>query len=221
MSDPSCNCASKAWWHKLAVRIGCGAVLWLFTAGAYAAPIYKCVDARSAVAFQDMPCAPHARQQQVAAASQPLIDAAAPRSTGDPAATAASTRRTGARSSRARALPRAKGTSKKSGAAMSWECRGANGEVFYRHTACPATVAGDGVVRERYAGRGSGTRAQARTRTDRGAWGPVPVHGTKVTRAEACRRMGAASTAGRDGHLRDARVSTYDRLMGRDPCTVD
>ena len=50
------------------------------------------------------------------------------------------------------------------------------------------------------------------------AWSRVRVHGVKVPRAEACRRIHSAGAAVRDGHLRDADVSTYDHLMGRDPC---
>jgi hypothetical protein len=47
----------------------------------------------------------------------------------------------------------------------------------------------------------------------------VPVRGVKIPRAEACRRIHSAGAAVRDGHRRDATVSTYDHLMGRDPCT--
>jgi hypothetical protein len=45
------------------------------------------------------------------------------------------------------------------------------------------------------------------------------VHGVRISRAEACRRIHSAGAALRDGHLRDASVSTYDHLMGRDPCS--
>ncbi|HET7931288.1 MAG TPA: hypothetical protein VFL63_07875 [Rhodanobacteraceae bacterium] len=97
---------------------------------------------------------------------------------------------------------------------MSWECRAADGEVFYRHTRCPSSVAGDGVVRSAYAA----TFSTGHSRRRHDAWSRIRVHGTKVPRAEACKRIDSAGASGRDGHLRDARVSTYDHLMGRDPC---
>jgi hypothetical protein len=89
--------------------------------------------------------------------------------------------------------------------------------VFYRHTRCPASVPGDGVVRDAFVER---TRGSA-TRNRRGAWQRVPVHGRKLPRAEACRLIQSPAAAVRDGHLRDERVSTYDHLTGRDPCLID
>jgi hypothetical protein len=100
---------------------------------------------------------------------------------------------------------------------MSWECHAADGEVFYRHKRCPSSVPGDGVVRSAYAETFTGRHSRRRHT----AWDRVPVHGKKIPRAEACRRIHAAGAAGRDGHLRDVRVSTYDHLMGRDPCDAD
>jgi hypothetical protein len=97
---------------------------------------------------------------------------------------------------------------------MSWECDAANGEVFYRHARCPGSVPGDGTVRSGYAEKASGPGMRSR----KGAWGRVPVHGKKIPRSEACRRIHSAGAAVRDGHARDETVSTYDRLMGRDPC---
>lgn len=97
---------------------------------------------------------------------------------------------------------------------MSWECRAADGEVFYRHTRCPGSVPGDGVVRTRYAE----ALDASHTRRHRNAWSRVPVHGVKIPRSEACQRIHSAGAAVRDGHRRDAHVSTYDRLMGRGPC---
>jgi hypothetical protein len=100
---------------------------------------------------------------------------------------------------------------------MSWECRAADGEVFYRHKRCPSSVPGDGLVRSRY----SEKMSSRHTGGNRNAWSRVRVHGVKVPRAEACRRIHSAGAAVRDGHLRDADVSTYDHLMGRDPCDDD
>lgn len=183
------------------------ALLWLLAGSAHAASVYRCVDAHGNLAFQDVPCAAHARQQEVAAVPQPLIG-----SVGERIADAPPARRTAA--AKPKPVPRRPMRTPRPKPDAAWECRAANGEVFYRHTSCPASVAGDGVVRERYVEHRNGTR----TRTGRGAWGPIPVHGAKVTRSEACRRMQSVAAAGRDGHLRDQVASTYDRLMGRDPC---
>lgn len=188
-------------------------LLWLASGGAHAASVYRCVDARGTVAYQDTPCAETARQKKIDVQPLPTI--------GDPAEAAA-------RAVRIQAIPnrhvsggdrrphtthsaRHRADTKPE---MSWECRAADGEVFYRHTRCPSSVPGDGTVRGGYVEKMSSSRTRGR----HDAWSRVPVHGTKVTRAEACRRIHAAGAAGRDGHARDETVSTYDRLMGRGPC---
>jgi hypothetical protein len=172
---------------------------------AHAASVYRCAGAHGQVAFQDTPCTAQARQRKLDVKPQPLI--------GTP----------GEHAARVAAMPRNRSAArsrKKTGRtthakpAMSWECRADDGEVFYRHARCPGSVPGDGTVRSGYAEKLS----HSRTRSRQGAWGRVPVHGTKISRAEACRRIHSAGAAGRDGHARDENVSTYDHLMGRDPC---
>lgn len=181
-------------------------LLLAFAGAAHAASIYKCVDPNGAIAFRDTPCATLARQTKMDVTGLPLIDPGAPRqrsSRRPPLASkhpASRHRRTGVR----RMKP-----------VMSWECRAADGEVFYRHKRCPGSVPGDGVVRPRYAE----TSAASHTRRRRNAWSRVPVHGIRIPRSEACRRIHSAGAAARDGHRRDANVSTYDHLMGRDPCS--
>ncbi len=78
----------------------------------------------------------------------------------------------------------------------AWECRASGGAVFYRFSACPATLPAKGA---------KGTKAQP----------PERVQARTITLPEACRRMRAN---GRDGREHDDRVSTYDRNLGRDPC---
>lgn len=95
--------------------------------------------------------------------------------------------------------------------AQAWECRAADGEVFYRLSRCPASIAGDGVV------RGDGDYTTGKRRRG-GAWGRIHVHGTRIERSEACEHIDAVTADSRDGHQHDERVSTYDHLMGRDPC---
>jgi hypothetical protein len=186
------------------LRAACAVLLWACTSGAHAASIYKCVGTRGQIAFRDTPCATPARQQKLDVAAQPLIDPGAPR-----LATTTHPSRPRTRTRHA-AVPR---RSRKQ--PMSWECRAADGEVFYRHARCPSAVPGDGVVRSRYAEM----MASQHTRSRHDAWGRVRVHGKKIPRAEACRRIRSPSAAGRDGHQRDETVSTYDRLTGHDPCS--
>ncbi|HEY8229021.1 MAG TPA: DUF4124 domain-containing protein [Rhodanobacteraceae bacterium] len=186
--------------------LACVLLLWCVAAGAHAASVYRCVDAHGHLAYQDTPCATHARERKLDLQPQPLIGAP-----GEHAARAAETthRRDTTRSrKKSRRTARAKPVT-------SWECRAADGEVFYRHTRCPGSIPGDGVVRWQ---DGGDPPSGKRSRHRRNAWGAVPVHGKKITRTEACRRIHSAGAAGRDGHARDETVSTYDHLMGRDPC---
>ncbi|HET9818922.1 MAG TPA: DUF4124 domain-containing protein [Rhodanobacteraceae bacterium] len=195
-------------------RLACALALWPAVGALHAAPVFKCVDAQGHVAFRDITCPARTRQTRIDLHALPTIGdvhevAAAVARAREPvphhARRATRTRRHSAR--HARAKPK-----------MSWECRAADGEVFYRHTRCPGSVPGDGVVRwQDGAGSPSGKRSHHR----RNAWSRVRVHGVKIPRAEACRRIHSAGAAVRDGHLRDADVSTYDHLMGRDPCGGD
>lgn len=203
------DAASKPWRRPWLVHAA-GAMLWLAcTTSAHAASIYQCVDARGHLAFQDIPCTAHAQQRKLDVLPLPAIGSAAEVAAAERRRDAAHGRhsvrhmRKKHASSRSRVKPR-----------MSWECHAADGEVFYRHTRCPSSIAGDGVVRAAYAEK----QSRENTRRRHGAWSRVRVHGVKVSRAEACRRIHSAGAAVRDGHLRDADVSTYDHLMGRDPC---
>ena len=183
-------------------------------ASAHAASIYKCVDARGHLAFQDIPCAGQAQQRKLDVQPLPTIGNAAEVAAAEHRRDAAHDRYA-SRPARSMHQRRALPHRSRAKPETSWECRAADGEVFYRHTHCPASIAGDGVVRTAYAEK----QAQENTRTRHNAWSRVRVHGIKVPRAEACRRIHSAGAAVRDGHLRDAGVSTYDHLMGRDPCS--
>jgi hypothetical protein len=188
-------------------------LLGAIVASAHAASVYRCVDAHGQLAYQDTPCATQARQRKLELQPLPTI--------GD-AAEVAARRRMSASSTRS-ASHKTHGAPRKHSSSRtthdkpetSWECHAADGEVFYRHTRCPGSVPGDGTARNDYVEK----TKSSRTRSRQGAWGAVPVHGKKITRAEACRRIHSAGAAGRDGHARDETVSTYDHLMGRDPCS--
>lgn len=192
---------------RVLVRVACLLALWIGFGVLHAASIYKCVDAQGHVAYQDVPCPAHAQQRKIGLQPLTMIGNATEAAAGGKRTRHAHKRR----SSRGRRHTRQR---RRSNPVMSWECRAADGEVFYRHTRCPSSVPGDGVVRTRYAE----TPATSHSRRRRNAWSRVPVHGVKIPRSEACRRIHSAGAAVRDGHRRDARVSTYDRLMGRDPC---
>jgi hypothetical protein len=183
--------------------------VWTVASALHAAPTFKCVDTQGRVAYRDTPCPAHARQTRIELHAQPTI--------GDADEVVAARARVSvprhprtATHSRRHFMRRRRAKSR-----MSWECRAADGEVFYRHTRCPSSIPGDGIARTAYTEK----QSRERTRSRHDAWGRVRVHGEKIPRAEACRRIHSAGAAGRDGHLRDADVSTYDHLMGRDPCT--
>lgn len=196
------------WRHAWIAWVTCAGLLWLIASGAHAASVYRCVDAHGHLAFQDTPCAVHAQQRKIDLEPQPLI--------GAPGERTARMARTTLRRSPARPRKHSSHASRAK-PAMSWECRAADGEVFYRHTRCPSSIPGDGVVRSAYAEKTSHENTGRR----HNAWSRVRVHGVKIPRAEACRRIHSAAATGRDGHLRDASVSTYDHLMGRDPCDME
>ena len=90
---------------------------------------------------------------------------------------------------------------------VSYECRAANGELFYRHGACPKQITAKPKT--------SGESARKRSASDAQAYA---VTAQPLTRSEVCRQMARAGSIGRAGHERDESVSTYDKNLGRDPC---
>jgi hypothetical protein len=155
--------------------------------------VYRCAAAAGPASYQDRPCADPRRQRVIEFAPPPAPS---------PAAQAASP------APRTAALPRkpkrksaARGGGQRE-AAMSWECRAANGEVFYRHSSCPATIPGSAAKRRGGPAAASGVRVQA----------------TPMPRRDACRRIHASAASARAGRTRDESVTTYERNLGRDPC---
>lgn len=194
-------------WIRHALGI---ALLWACAGAVQAAPIYRCTGAHGEAAYRDTPCPEGTGEREVEVAPQPLI--------GDPGErTAASTAEPRKRTPTGRTARAARTGVRTKKAPVSYECRAGNGEVFYRHTRCPASVPGDGVARIDYSER----IASEHSRRRQTAWDRVPVRGTTIPRVEACRRIRAAGAAGRDGHARDEKVSAYDRAMGRDPCDAE
>ena len=192
-------------------------VLLLAMQGAHGAPIFKCVDASGVVSFQDTACAKHAAQAQVEVRQQPLIDPAAPPHVADVSRAPLH----GRTHDRMHPNGRARVPSHRSREArepVSYECRASDGEVFYRHSKCPASVPGDGVARFGFEQPRTNSR-RGRRSSRGGAWGAVSVTSREVPREEACRKINAAGADGRDGHARDEQVSVYDHNLGRDPCS--
>ena len=155
---------------------------------AHAESVYKCKGADGSVAFQDHACAHAAVESTVE-----ILPAPPPGEAPDYGVTP--------RAERASKRVR-NGGGAKAREVVSFECRAANGDVFYRHGACPKEIA------IKSAAHSSGRRGGASKET-------VAVTGAALSRGEACRRMGSAGRAGRE---RDETVSTYDKNLGRDPC---
>ena len=162
-----------------------------FAASVQAGSIYRCRHEDGSLAYQDRPCAAAQRQSRVDLAPAPPPAASPDYGAGSSARSKAAPRspRSGIRGARRAETP-------------SYECRAANGEVFYRHSACPTSIVETDPTRQR---RGAGSSS-------------VAVSATALTRTEACRRLAAAGSIGRRGRDRDERVSTYERNAGRDPC---
>lgn len=174
-------------------------VAWLSTCAiapsVHAEAVYKCSGTDGAVAFQDRPCLKTQAESQVEIAPPPP-----PAPSPEYRLASRSDRGAAARTSR-QANPRA------AVEVLSYECRAANGELFYRHGACPNQItakarASGGASRKR-----SGTEAQT-----------YAVSAQALSRKDVCRRIASAGSIGRAGRERDESVSTYERNLGRDPC---
>lgn len=164
---------------------------------AHAESVFKCRGSDGLVAFQDHPCARAEVQSEVELEPAP------------PAAvvTAADVEPRSDRASRKAAHGRAgyPHTAKAKTDVVSYECRADNGELFYRHGACPKQI------------RAATTKSGASPRGKAGAQS-YAVTAQALDRGEVCRRIARAGSIGRAGHERDETVSTYDRNLGRDPC---
>lgn len=175
-----------------AVACASAACLFLFAASVVrAGSVYKCIGDDGHIAFQDTACAEGQRQHGVTGLP---VDPPQPAATTRPSAPAKAASRGAHR--------RAGGRSAPPRVVMSWECRAADGEVFYRHSRCPGSIRPDGIAR-------SGSHPRSKS---------IGVTATPISREDACRRLHAAGAIGRDGHARDESVSTYDRNRGQDPC---
>jgi hypothetical protein len=183
-------------------RIACFVLLSasaLSCAAPHAESVFKCRGADGLVAFQDHPCTKTQAESQVEIEPPP------------PAAPSPDYGRGSreARSMRARGSAQVmRQRSARTGVeVVSYECRAANGELFYRHGACPKQITAKPKT--------SGGVARKRGASDAQAYA---VAAQPLSRSEVCRQMARAGSIGRAGHERDESVSTYDKNLGRDPC---
>jgi hypothetical protein len=160
----------------------------------HAESVYKCRGADGAVAFQDRPCANAQAESLVE-----IMPAPPPSKSPDYGRASQD-----ARGERSRGTHGSRGNPKERRDVLSYECRAADGEVFYRHTACPKQIAASG--------SSSASSSRGRSAKEKG----YAVSAQALPRSEVCRRI--ASGGSREGHERDDRVPTYDRNLGRDPC---
>jgi hypothetical protein len=158
-------------------------------AGVRAQAVYKCTDVQGAIAYQAQACPSSQQETEIAIAPAPA-HAASP----DYAIVKAQPARYAPAGHAGRGIAR--------DTRISYECRVAGGEVFYRHSPCPHSVPGDAT------GTGK-SRGQSKSLT---------VSARKVPREEACVQIQRAGAIGRTWRARDEVVSTYDRNLGRDPC---
>ena len=175
------------WYEWLLVLL-----LLVLAGGVRAAPIYKCTDPQGGIAYQQLPCSTGQHESAVEITPAPAY-AKSPEYAVDRAPSPA--------------LARAARVSRHEVQALSYECRTADGQVFYRHASCPHSVAATASSGGAAPGRGS-----------RGGGGSTSVSSSRVLREEACSRIHSAGAIGRSGHQHDENVSTYDRNLGRDPC---
>ncbi|WP_386069519.1 DUF4124 domain-containing protein [Tahibacter sp. UC22_41] len=191
-------------------------LLLAWTLPAPALTIHRCTGSDGTPAFQDRPCAPHQQSGVVVlraehVAAEPAASASTSRNErGGNNRVPATTKNGNARTTKSAVRSRSRRNATAvvtTGADSSWECRAGNGEIFYQHGPCPAAVTGS--VEQRTSATRGRRRSDAQT---------VPVAGRPIARADACRRIHAASASDRAGHERDEDVSTYERNLGRDPC---
>jgi hypothetical protein len=185
--DRATNNARRASCAETNKRLALAAVLLLAAPAAMAASVYKCIGPDHSVAYQQVACAESA-QARVIELDQAPPYRPSPQYALEPAAKPTHSAR------------RAQRTSQE--APASFECRTADGQVFYRHGACPHSVAADPHVAGRAAHGGAA----------------VAVNARRIERDEACREIERAGAIGRAGHEHDEVISTYERNLGNDPC---
>jgi len=166
--------------------------------GVRAASVYKCTGSQGEVAYQSQPCADGQSAKVIELAPAPAY-APSPHYAVDHGQTPGSARAPArGRSERHEAAP------------VSYECRAADGQLFYRHGSCPHSIPASNAhsVSASTHGKGGG----------RGSGATVSVSAQRIARDDACHEILRAGSAGRAGHEHDEVVSSYEHNLGRDPC---
>jgi len=167
--------------------------------GVRAAPVYKCTGIQGEVAYQSQPCAGGQAATVIQIAPAPAY-APSPRYAIDRDETARPTR----------TATRSRPGERRETVPLSYECRAADGQVFYRHGSCPHSIPAASARGASASTHGKGAA--------RGSAATVSVSAQRIARDEACHEIRRAGSAGRAGHEHDEVVSTYDHNLGRDPC---
>jgi hypothetical protein len=166
--------------------------------GVRAASVYKCAGLQGEVAYQSQPCAEGQPGNVVEIAPAPAYA---------PSPHYAIDRDRSARS--ARTATRSRSGERHEAAPVSYECRAADGQLFYRHGSCPHSIP---------AGPARGASAPHGKGAGRGSGATVSVSAQRIAREDACHEIRRAGSAGRAGHEHDEVVSSYEHNLGRDPC---
>ena len=170
--------------------------------------VFKCVDAHGNVSYQGKPCPLAATQTQMELSGEnaklAAPNAAAPKGTRAAAQTPADSSAPVPPAGSATAATAADSPSSNA-AAESWQCTASDGEVFYRHDACPGTI----------------TTTITQVCGKRGCFDQTniaQVSAKAIPREEACSQINARMVSDRAGHQHDQTVSTYEHDLGHDPC---
>ncbi len=167
--------------------------------GVRAASVYKCTGTQGEVAYQSQPCADGQPAAVVGIAPAPAY-APSPHYAIDHDETTHSTR----------TATRGRSAERHETGPLSYECRTADGQLFYRHGSCPHSVPAANVH-----SASASTHGKSATR---GSGATVSVSAQRIAREDACHEIQRAGSAGRIGHEHDEVVSSYEHNLGRDPC---
>src|SRR5512146_720378 len=186
---------STRWYEWLLILLLLG-----LAGGVRAETVYKCTNAHGDVAYQSQPCAGDQHATIIEIPPPPPL-APSPHYAVDHERA----ERTSAGARRARSGGR------REAQPMSYECRAADGRVFYRHGSCPHSIPAGSV-------RGGVATTHARGGSRRVSGTTVSVSAQRIPREEACYEIQRAGAAGRAGHEHDEVASAYEHNLGRDPC---
>jgi hypothetical protein len=167
--------------------------------GVRAASVYKCTGAQGDIAYQSQPC-PDGQQATVIDIPPAPAFAPSPHYAIDHDETARP----------ARSPARTRSGERREASPVSYECRTADGQLFYRHGSCPHSIPAGNAH-----GAGSSTHGKG---AGRGSSATVSVSAQRIAREDACHEIQRAGSAGRAGHEHDEVVSAYEHNLGRDPC---